>query len=322
MLDGRIEVLSDRSFPPRPMREIGPPQLGMAGEAITHDGRYLLAASRTDAAAARTGIVVFSLASAETTGASVPWISFRRPDAGGAMKVITSPDDRFAFVSLETSNEIAVFNLRRALSDRFRTSQLVGMIPLGQGPVGMAISPNGRWLYATSEIARGWPGREPQQGSLSVIDLHRAEATPSMSVMRTVTAGCRPVRMTLSQDGQIIWVTARESNALLAFSAAKLITDPVHALIADVPVGQAPSDVVVVDHGRRLVVTDQNRYATATSRPELSVINPAAALAGQPALVGTLPADPAHEEGVEPNGTTLLIPEDNHLVAINTTTLP
>jgi hypothetical protein len=311
-----IEVLSDRSFPPRPVRMIGSAELSPAGETITHDGRYLLAASRTGAA-------VFSLVAAARPGTR-PYLGTLSSGrtVGSAVKVVVSPDDRFVFVSLESANEIAVFDLRRALADHFGRSGLLGTIPLGTGPVGMAISPNGRWLYATSEVARGWGGREPQQGSLSVIDLRRAETQPSKSLVRSVTAGCRPVRMALSRDGRIIWVTARESNALLAFSAPKLIRDPGHALIADVPVGQAPTDVVLVDHSRRLVVTDSNRHPTGHSQAELSIVDPKAALAGRPALIGTLPAQVAHEEGLEPNGATLLIPEFNHLVAINTSYLP
>lgn len=315
MPDG-IEVLSDRRFPPRPVRKIGSPQMGAWGVTVTHNGRYLVVG-------ANTGATVFSVAAATRTGTR-PYLGklSAGPRSSYGAAVVISPDDRFAFVSMEAANEIAVFDLRRALAEHFRTSALVGTIPLGQGPLGMAISPDGRWLYATTEVARGWGGRQPQQGSLSVIDLHRAEIEPSRSVVRTVTAGCRPVRLALSPDGQTIWVVARESNALLAFSSRRLLTDPRRALVADVPVGQAPTDVALVQHDRRLVVTDSNRFHTASSISELTVVDPTPALAGQPALVGSLPAEPAHEEAVETNGTTLLVPELNQLDAINTTYLP
>jgi hypothetical protein len=82
--------------------------------------------------------------------------------------VAVSPDGGFAFVSLEYSGEIleysgeiAVFNLQRARASHFRTSGFVGDIPMGIAPVGMAVSPNGDWLYATSEVncaRRNGPG--------------------------------------------------------------------------------------------------------------------------------------------------------------------
>ena len=66
----------------------------------------------------------------------------------------TSPDGRFAFVSLEDSATIAVFNLQQALTRGFGPADFTGTIPVGIGPVGLAVSPDGRWLYATSELGR------------------------------------------------------------------------------------------------------------------------------------------------------------------------
>ena len=73
-----------------------------------------------------------------------------------------SPDGRFAFVTLEDSQRAAVFNLGAALSRGFGPADYVGSIPLGLAPVGMArCSPDGRWLYATSEIAARGTGAAP-----------------------------------------------------------------------------------------------------------------------------------------------------------------
>lgn len=37
-----------------------------------------------------------------------------------------------------------------------------------------------------------------------------------------------------------VWVTARASDDVLCFAAARLVTDPSHALVAAVRVGEAP----------------------------------------------------------------------------------
>ena len=124
------------------------------GEAITHDGRYLLAASAS-------GALVIGVARAEhgssnaVLGSLTSLTSPAAAGAAGAIEVAVSRDDRFAFVSLEDSDEIAVFDLNRALTHGFGPADFVGTIPVGEGPVGMAASPDGQWLYATSEVERG-----------------------------------------------------------------------------------------------------------------------------------------------------------------------
>lgn len=137
--------------------------------------------------------------------------------------------------------------------------------------MGLAVSPDGRWLYATSEIgvasqhatslrastasapttagaaalstgAGPCPGTIAGEapGTLSVINLRRAESDPAHSVAVTVNAGFQPVRVITSADGTQVWVTARASDDLLCFSAARLVSAPADALVAAVRVGEAP----------------------------------------------------------------------------------
>ena len=68
------------------------------GVALTHDGRYVLAASGSGAA-------VVSVAQAEAGGKRTVLGALSSPRTGrfggGAIEVAVSPDDRFAFVSIE-----------------------------------------------------------------------------------------------------------------------------------------------------------------------------------------------------------------------------
>jgi hypothetical protein len=50
-------------------------------------------------------------------------------------------------------------------------------------------------------------------GTLTVINLRRADIDPAGSVVSTVVAGCGPVRVSTSADGRVVWVTARVSDA-------------------------------------------------------------------------------------------------------------
>jgi DNA-binding beta-propeller fold protein YncE len=275
------------------------------GEALTRDGRYLLVADGAGGAA------VINVSRAEQGEAGALLGTLSAPTGAGAIEAAISPDGRFAFVSLEDSAAIAVFNLERALTRGFGAADFVGMIPAGLAPVGMAVSPDGRWLYATSELALGAqrsPGLLGGEGTLTVISLRRAETDPAASVVSTVQAGCSPVRVITSADGGVVWVTARESDRLLGFSAARLLTDPAQSIVASVGVGEAPVGLALVDGGTRIVVANSNRFGAAGAASSLAVVNVAAALAGRPALAGYLPAGGfPREMALEPGGRTLLV---------------
>lgn len=229
--------------------------------------------------------------------------------AAGAIEVATSPDGRFAFVTLEDARQAAVFDLSAALARGFGRADFVGDIPLGLAPVGMAVSPDGRWLYGTSEIGvpAGSGGLTRTPGTLTVIDLQRAETDPAASVVATVAAGCQPVRVTTSPDGSQVWVTARASDDLLCFSAARLAADPARVLVAAVRVGEAPVGLTAVRGGRLIVVADSNRFAAGGASSDLDVVNVADALTGRPAVVGHVRAGGfPREMALLPDGTLLV----------------
>jgi DNA-binding beta-propeller fold protein YncE len=301
--EGLVGVFeAGRSVLPHMVHQVnltGPP----VGEALTRDGRYLLAADSAN------GALVISVSRAEAGEADAQVGTLGSGTGGaGAIEVAVSPDDRFAFVSLEDWASIAVYNLQRALADGFSSADLVGMIPVGIAPVGLAVSPDGRWLYATSESARGAAASTTAEGTLTVIDLRRAETDPAASVVATVDAGCSPVRVITSADGDVVWVTARGSDRLLGFSAARLRADPARSLVADVEVGEAPVGLALVDGGSKIVIADSNRFSASGATSSLAAVGVAAALAGRPALLGYLPAGGFPREMVlEPGGRTLLV---------------
>ena len=206
------------------------------------------------------GAVVIDVARAEggAAGAVVGMLS--SPAGAGAAEVVLSADDRFAFVTLEISNSLAVFDLHKVLTTAFGPSDFVGTVPLGIAPVGLAVSPDGHWIYATSQSGRGEARASQRTGTLTAIDLRRAETRPADAVAAVVPAGCSPVRVITSADGKVLWVTARGSDAVFGFSATRLRTGPGHALVARVQAGEAPVGLALGDHGRRLIVADSNRF--------------------------------------------------------------
>lgn len=283
------------------------------GLALTHNGRYLLAADGS-------GAVVINVSNLEEMNGQNAVVGMLPSSGGdGAIEVLVSPDDRYAFVTLEDSDDMAVFDLGKALAQGFGPQDFVGTVPLGEAPVGMAVSPDGRWIYATSEGALGLRGAG--DGTLSVINLAKAETDPDHAVAATVMAGCSPVRVIAAQDGQTVWVTARGSNTLLGFSSSALIANPSHALVARVQVGEAPVGLAMIRSDTRIVVADSARFGGATA--DLAVVDLAAALAGRPALLGTIPAGRFPRE-MAVHGNTLLVTNytSDQLQSVDIDTLP
>jgi DNA-binding beta-propeller fold protein YncE len=289
---------------PTLIRTIPAPGAGRGVE-VTSDGKYLVAA-------AGSGAVVVSVAAAEQ-GAPNPVVgSLTTPSGMGASQVLITPDSRFAFVTLQSSSEMAVFNLQQALAHGFGPADVIGYVPLGEQPVGMVS--DGSWLYVTDF-----------SGKLNVLSLSRAETDPPHAVVSKVPAGCQPARVVISADHQVLWVTARASDALLAFNATKLRTDPGHALIADVTVGEFPLGEALIDHGTRLVIADSNANGVKEAPYNIAVVSTADALNGKPALLGYVPTGPVPRQvAILPGGSTLLVTVENgHAVeTVNVAELP
>jgi serine/threonine protein kinase/DNA-binding beta-propeller fold protein YncE len=269
------------------------------GETLTPDGRYLLVTGGT-------GITVFRVSSLEQVAGSPSMGSLGSPGQKHAEDVAVTPDGHYAFVTYQDSAHVGVFNLQRALSSGFASSDLVGLIPVGAQPIGIAMASDGKHAYVASEQGHA---STPGAGVLSVIDVPAAEKHPgSAVVVKSIPAGCETNRMAFSPNGQDLWVTAVGSNALLGFSTAKLLSDPAHALIARVAVGQSPLGLAVVSNGSRIVVADSNRDGAPGAQSNVAVVDTAKALAGKPALIGYL------QSGLQPrqfavisHSTTLLI---------------
>ena len=322
-LPDEIAVISTREFVPDlasliPVPGSSPP----LGETLTADGAHLLAAWGS-------GALVISVARA-LDGSSDPVLgALSVPGAESAaersaVQVATSRDDSFAFVTREHSDDVAIFDLRAALASDLQTSGFIGTIPMGRRPVGMAVSPDGRWLYATSQLPAA-ARSENELGILTVVDLRIAESQPAKSVVAIAEAGGSPVRVAVSLDGRIVWVTARGSNDLLAFSASRLLNEQEDALVAVVRTGEAPVGVVLVDHGRRVVVANSNRFGAEGAKASLSVIDAATEGEGRPALLGSIRTGGFPREfSLSPSGRTLLVTNalSCELQAVDVTALP
>jgi DNA-binding beta-propeller fold protein YncE len=267
----------------------------LVGLALTPDGRYLVGAIGG-------GAEVFDVARLErspppTTDGLVGTLS---SGGTGATETVVSPDGHYVFVTLEDSNELAVFNLKRALDRGFHRSDLVGTVALDSAPVGIAISPNGRLLYVTSEGS----SEMTTNGTLTTINVRKAEHASPRAIVSVVTAGCNPVRVVATAS--TVYVTARESDALLAFSAKALITHPARALQQELSVGEAPVGLALVNQNGGLVVADSLRINARRNASGLAVV--AVERGGRMALTGSIRSGRSPRDmATSPDGRVLLV---------------
>ena len=263
-------------------------------EAITSNGKYLLAVTGSGA------YVIDAIKAEDGAGSGAVLGIISGPPGNPSNEVLVSSDGKFAFITFQNDGDVAVFNLDQAIAGRFGHSGYKGMVQLGGGsnPQGMAQSPDGRWLYVTGES---------QNGRLYVVDMKKAETDPQHAMPSSAAAGCDPARVVVSADGSDVWVTDRDSNALVAFSAGELTGDPSHSLIARVAVGQTPLGLSFVNGGSEILVADANLHNLARA-DNLALISTQMALQGKTgALRGFISTGRVPRElAAEPGGHTLL----------------
>jgi len=288
------------------------------GMVMTHDGKLLIVADGD--------YVVFMDVNRMITGKGDPMLGYISDgEFPGSVYVNVTADDRFLFVSEENIETITVINLQKARAEGFKASAIVGKIPVGIAPIALTFSPDGRWLYTTSQLAPksyNWPieckpeGADPAtatprnpKGAIIVVDVARAETDPANAIVARVPAGCSPVRLAISPDGARVYVTARNSNALLAFDTSRMKTDAANALVGTVPVGSSPVGVAVVNDGKQVIVTNSNRFARdQTARQTMTAIDAAKVATGQSAVLGSIPAGIFPREfGQSTDGRTLFV---------------
>jgi DNA-binding beta-propeller fold protein YncE len=288
-----------------------------AGMAVTHDGKLLIIAA-IDA-------VLFVDVELATGGKGNPVVgAFSDGTDAESIYANVSPDDKLLFISEERARSITVIDLPKARGNGFKPDAVIGKIPVGNAPIALTFSPDGKTLYTTSQGALldwGWPKACTPEGPLAekgqitrpegavvVVDVARAASDPAHAVTARVPAGCSPVRMAISPAGDRIYITARNSNAVLAFDTAKLLSDPDHARLGLATVGSAPVPIAVVDAGRKVVAGNSNRFDNQSTAQSLIVLDASKIGSTADSKLGTIPAGVFPRDlSVSADGRTLFL---------------
>jgi DNA-binding beta-propeller fold protein YncE len=125
-----------------------------------------------------------------------------------------------AYVTARTDNAILAFDTGKLLADP--ANALVGRVPVGVAPVGMAVI-NGGARIAVTNSNRFGNSDAPQ--SLSIIDAQQI-ASGEAAVLGSVPAGVFPRELRVTDDQRTLLLTNFGSKNLAVIDVARLPLEP------------------------------------------------------------------------------------------------
>ncbi|WP_425148581.1 beta-propeller fold lactonase family protein [Deinococcus sp.] len=264
--------------------EIGDRPMGLAK---SPDGRYLLVSSD--------GQGVQSLSLFDTaTRKVVQSIPYAAPEAL-YIGVAWSPDGKAAYASAGGNNKIRVYSFdskAQRLSEG--ASIALGDAKAVSYPAGLAVSPDGKTLYAALNLGN----------SVAAIDLSSPPATPAVKNVAfgdpasAAAIGTLPLQLELSRDGKTLYTSHWNARAVTVTDTASLTVK------AKVAVGDHPSGLTLAPDGATLYVANANSDTVSVIDTAKNAVRGEVKLspyAGAP--FGSMPDAVA----VTPDGKTLLV---------------
>jgi DNA-binding beta-propeller fold protein YncE len=298
-------------------------------------GILLIPHTRTLAVGLSNAGVVFLSLDATLQGNADPHV-LKQGDHSGSTYLAATPDGNTLFVANESllGGSVGVIALRHDPKGQI-VPEAVAQLPTPIDTLGIALSPDGKRLYALDEfLAKNLPERLPghdnpelrktdcvdapgspsnPNGGLFVLDTAKAAAPPTDfspqherdATLQLFNAGCSPVRVAVSSDNRTLYVTARGDDAVLVFDAAALEHDPEHAFLRSIPTGGiAPVGLALFDHDRKLLVANSNSFSNSPGNATvIDLSNPADSKVVQTIKTGDFPRNVT----ASPDGRSLLL---------------
>jgi YVTN family beta-propeller protein len=155
----------------------------------------------------------------------------------GPQMVVLNSKGTYAYVANNGSGTVSVIDLK--------SDKVTATIPTGPLPTGLALSPNGRYLYVSRTLNDAAFGR-----SLSII------STAANKVTKELNVGGSSNDVVFSPDGRYAYVTALESGPGLA-SGVTIVSAASQRVTGTIPVTAIPGTVAVSPNGRALYVNTE-----------------------------------------------------------------
>jgi YVTN family beta-propeller protein len=142
--------------------------------------------------------------------------------------IVTTPNESKFYVTNTVSGTVAVID---------RSTGEVKVLPTGPGTEGIAISPNGKEVWAASRT----------DAKIEII------STATDAIIASFPSGGKsPKRLDFTPDGSQVWVTNSGSGQTTVFDAHS------HELIESVTTSKDPSGVSISPDGRHAYITNSN----------------------------------------------------------------
>jgi YVTN family beta-propeller protein len=140
--------------------------------------------------------------------------------------IVATPNETKFYVTNTVSGSVSVID---------RTSSEVKVVSTGPGTEGIAISPDGKEVWAASRL----------DDKISII------STATHTIVAAFPSGGKgPKRMDFTPDGTQVWVTNPSSNQTTVFDARA------RELLASLTLSKSPSGVYISSDGRRAYITN------------------------------------------------------------------
>lgn len=229
--DGRLAYVSnygDRESPGNTLSVVDVPARRLVGTivlegyrrphglALTRDGRRLYVTVEANRAVLEVDVAGARVARVFPTGEEISHM------------VALAPDESRLYVTSIGSGALSVFRLADGATTR---------VPLGKGPEGLAVSPDGRFLWVANR----------SDGELVVLD------TATDRAVDTLAAGEFPIRVAFTPDGGRVLVSDARGDGVAVFDAET------RRLLARVPTGEMPIGILVEPDGAHFWVAQSER---------------------------------------------------------------
>jgi 6-phosphogluconolactonase (cycloisomerase 2 family) len=184
------------------------------GAAVSPDGKHVYIAGSGDDA-----VVTFGR---DPASGALTWLGVQQNGVNGVDglegpdEVLVSPDGRHVYVAAFDGDAVAVFARDTAtghLTHVQHRKQGVGGIQGLGSPFGLAISPDGAYLYAVETDSSSVTvfARDTSTGALALVE-EKFEGLDGVGGMQ------RPQRIAISPDGAHVYVAGGMSNSVVVFS--------------------------------------------------------------------------------------------------------
>jgi len=250
-----------------------------SGIALTHDRKLLVVAAGTSVLVLDVGRLIDGRENAVLGKFDAQEGKFVQ-----SVYVNVTRDDKLLFVSEEAAQAITVIDLEHARANGFKADAILGTIPVGDAPIALTFSPDGKWLYTTSESAAPewkWPRACKPEGPLpgpQQLDAMKTAAETNLTRLQAQLASAsEQSKAQLQESIARLQVTIDSFNepgrdpsggplvspegAVLVVDVGRARIDPQHAVVSRVPAGCSAVRMAMSPDGGRIYVTARNSNA-------------------------------------------------------------